>query len=61
VDFEKSQKRLKGKKKAYLKLNNQVPVDVVYLTSYVDNKGILQFRNDIYGYDKMQSQSYRQW
>jgi murein L,D-transpeptidase YcbB/YkuD len=61
VDFEKSQKQLKGRKKAYLKLDHQVPVDVVYLTAYVDNKDILQFRNDIYGYDKMQLQSYRYW
>ncbi len=61
IDFDKSQKRLKGKRKAFLKLNSQVPVDVVYLTSYVDYDGILQFRNDVYGYDKMQLQSYRQW
>ena len=61
VDFEKSQKRLKGKKKAYLSLANQVPVDVVYLTAYVDYKGVVQFRKDVYGYDKMQLQSYRQW
>jgi len=61
VDFEKSQKRLKGKRKAYLNLTNQVPVDVIYLTSYVDYAGVLQFRNDVYGYDKMQLQSYRQW
>jgi len=61
VDFEKSQKRLKGKRKAYLNLTNQVPVDVIYLTSYVDYKGVLQFRNDVYGYDKMQLLSYRQW
>ena len=61
VDFEKSQERLKGKKKSYLKLENQVPVDVIYLTSYVDHEGILQFRNDIYGYDKMQLQAFRKW
>ncbi len=61
VDFEKSQKRLKGKKKAYLNLTNQVPVDVVYLTAYVDYDGVLQFRDDVYGYDKMQVQSYRNW
>ena len=61
VDFEKSQKRLKGKRKAYLNLTSQVPVDVIYLTSYVDYEGVLQFRNDVYGYDKMQLQSYRQW
>lgn len=61
IDFDKAQKRLKGKKKAYLSLENRVPVDVVYLTSYVDYNGTLQFRDDIYGYDKMQLQSYRKW
>lgn len=61
VDFAKSQKRLKGRKKAYLKLDHQVPVDVVYLTAYVDYDGVLNFRNDVYGYDKMQLQSYRNW
>ena len=61
VDFEKSQERLKGSKKSYLKLDNQVPVDVIYLTSYVDYEGVLQFRNDIYGYDKMQLQAFRKW
>jgi len=61
IDFEKSQKQLKGKKNSYLKLDQRVPVDVVYLTSYVDEQNLLQFRNDIYGYDNMQLQSYRQW
>ena len=61
VDFEKSQKRLKGRKKASLKLDNPVPVDIVYLTAYVDYDGVLNFRNDVYGYDKMQLQSYRNW
>jgi len=61
VDFKKSTKRLKGKKEVSLKLDSQVPVDVVYLTAYVDYNGVLNFRNDIYGYDKMQLQSYRKW
>ena len=61
IDFDKSQKRLKGKKKSYLKLEKKVAVDVVYLTAYVDYNNVLQFRNDIYGYDKMQLQSYRKW
>ncbi len=61
VDFEKSQEKLKGRKKGYLKLDNQVPVDVIYLTAYVDYDGVLQFRNDIYGYDKMQLQAFRKW
>ncbi|MDQ7084890.1 MAG: L,D-transpeptidase family protein [Sulfurovum sp.] len=61
VNYSKSQKILKGKKKAYLALKNKVPVDVVYLTAYVDSAGVLQFRNDIYGYDAMQLKSYRKW
>jgi murein L,D-transpeptidase YcbB/YkuD len=61
VDFEKSQERLEGVDKAFLYLKEQVPVDVIYLTAYVDYDGVLQFRNDIYGYDKMQLQSFRKW
>jgi murein L,D-transpeptidase YcbB/YkuD len=61
VDFDKSQKTLKGKKNSYLKLNEKVPVDVVYLTAWVDYNGELQFRNDIYHYDNMQLKSFRKW
>lgn len=61
VDFEKSQDILKGKKKVYLPLDNRVPVDVVYLTSWVDYEGQLQFRNDVYHYDEMQLKSFRKW
>jgi len=61
IDFEKAQERLKGTKKEFLTLTEKVPVDVVYLTAYVDYDGVLQFRNDIYGYDQMQLQSYRRW
>ena len=61
VDFDKSQNIMKGKKRRHFTLNDQVPVDVVYLTSWVDYEGVLQFRNDIYGYDKMQLTSIRKW
>ncbi|MFK5976979.1 MAG: L,D-transpeptidase family protein [Sulfurovum sp.] len=61
VNLASSKKRLKGKKRQFLGLNNKVPVDVVYLTAFVDYDGILQFRNDIYGYDRMQLHSYRKW
>lgn len=61
VDFKKSQKILKGKTKTYFSLKEQVPVDVIYLTAWVDDKGTLQFRNDIYGYDAMQLKSFRRW
>lgn len=61
IDFAKSQNILKGKKKAYFALRNRVPVDVIYLTSWVDYEGKLQFRNDIYRYDEMQLKSFRKW
>lgn len=61
IDFEKAQERLKGSRKEFLSLTEKVPVDVVYLTAYVDYDGVLQFRDDIYGYDHMQLQSYRKW
>jgi murein L,D-transpeptidase YcbB/YkuD len=61
VDFEKSQKILKGKKKTYLHLPQKIPVDITYLTAWIDHDGKLQFRNDIYHYDKMQLQAYRKW
>jgi len=61
IDFNKSQKILKGKKKSFISLEEKVPVDVIYLTAWVDYDGKLQFRNDIYGYDKMQLKSFRKW
>jgi murein L,D-transpeptidase YcbB/YkuD len=61
VDYKRSKKILKGKVKTYLPLKEQVPVDVIYLTSWVDYNDRLQFRNDIYGYDKMQLKSFRKW
>ena len=61
IDFKKSQEILKGKKKTYFALKQKASVDVVYLTAWVDYEGNLQFRNDIYGYDKMQLKSFRKW
>ena len=61
IDFEQSQEILKGKKNTYYKLQEKVPVDVVYLTAWVDYEGKLQFRNDVYKYDEMQLKSFRKW
>ena len=61
VNLTASKKRLKGKKREFLSLDNRVPVDVVYLTAYMDYSGNLQLRNDVYGYDRMQLQSHRKW
>lgn len=32
-------------------LNNAVPVHIIYVTSWVDSRGIVQFRNDLYKRD----------
>ncbi len=61
INFEKAQKTLKGKRKKYFNLTEKVPIDVIYLTAWVDYDGKLQFRNDVYGYDEMQLKSFRKW
>jgi len=53
LDYDKAKKILKGKKQTYFPVD-EIPVDVIYLTAWVDPDGILQMRNDIYGYDKEQ-------
>lgn len=37
-------------------LNNKIPIHIVYLTAWVDENGKLQFREDIYNFDKMQKE-----
>jgi len=61
IDLNKAFEILKGKKNTTIKLQRTVPVDIVYLTAYVDYDGNLQFRDDVYNYDKMQLKSFREW
>ncbi len=61
LDFDDAQKILEGKKKTYVNLKQKVPIDVVYLTAWVDYDGVLQFRDDVYHYDEMQLKSFRRW
>ncbi len=61
LSFDKAKKILKGKKRKQISLQERIPVDIIYLTAWVDYDGKLQFRNDIYGYDKMQLKSFRRW
>ncbi len=61
IDYSSAQKKLKTKNKEYISLSQKIPVDIIYLTAWIDDKGQLQFRNDIYGYDKMQLKAYRKW
>jgi len=54
IDFEKAQATLEHNKKKPLRLSHSIPVDMIYLTTWVNGDGTVEFRDDIYGYDKMQ-------
>lgn len=51
-----TEERLAGEldlgKERFIPLLNKVPVSIVYFTSWVDEDGILQEREDIYGHDR---------
>jgi murein L,D-transpeptidase YcbB/YkuD len=38
-------------------LPEPVPIQLMYLTAFVDDKGIVQFRKDIYGHDELQAKA----
>ncbi|PLY05065.1 MAG: hypothetical protein C0625_13595 [Arcobacter sp.] len=54
INYDKAKEILNDIEKTDFDLNKQIPVHIVYLTSWIDEKGMLQFRDDIYKYDKMQ-------
>jgi murein L,D-transpeptidase YcbB/YkuD len=55
IDMKKSDLILKGKKKLQINIKNKIPIYLIYLTAgYNKKSGELEFRNDIYGYDKIQ-------
>ena len=56
IDFEKANEILKEIDKTTIGLNRKIPVHIVYLTSWIDENGKLQFRDDIYNYDKTQTE-----
>lgn len=56
LDFTEANEILKEIDKTKIDLTKQIPVHLVYLTSWVDENGKLQFREDIYKYDSMQKE-----
>jgi len=48
---ERIEEYLYGGKEKYVVLKKSIPVYIVYLTSFVDEKGLLNFRRDIYARD----------
>ncbi len=59
IDFDKSEAILEENKKTPLRLSHSIPIDMIYLTTWVDENGTVSFRDDIYGYDKMQLSTYK--
>jgi len=50
---------IKKRKRLQVNLPRTVPVHVMYLTAWVDGNGLLQFRHDYYGYDKIHEEALR--
>lgn len=46
---------LKTGKTTLVKLQNPLPVHITYMTAWVDENGVMQFRKDAYGYDNLPS------
>jgi murein L,D-transpeptidase YcbB/YkuD len=59
IDIRKAKKVLKGKRKTFLKVNNKLRIHLIYLTAGINQKGEIQFNNDIYNYDKYQKRRLR--
>ncbi|CUV65693.1 putative ErfK/YbiS/YcfS/YnhG family protein [Sulfurovum sp. enrichment culture clone C5] len=55
INLAHANKVLKGNSETNIALKNSIPVDIVYLTCWMNQDGELQFREDVYGYDAMQS------
>ncbi len=58
IDVEEIMKQLGTRIKQTISLQHEIPVDIVYLTAFVDDYGNLNFRKDIYGYDRFQMARY---
>ena len=62
LTFKKAKRILNDKERHFVALKKKIPVDIIYLTAFIDfEDGSLQFRQDVYDYDKMQLKAYRGW
>jgi len=54
IDFDEAKKILDNDVHTRLYPKKQVPIDTVYLTIWVMRNGMVEFREDLYGYDTLQ-------
>ena len=57
INMEKADKILEGKRKVQYNIKNKLPIYLVYLTAGMNDDNQLEFRNDIYRYDKFMKRS----
>jgi murein L,D-transpeptidase YcbB/YkuD len=57
IDLAHAKKILKGKKKHQLNVKTQLPINLIYLTAGINENNELEFRDDIYRYDKFMKRS----
>jgi murein L,D-transpeptidase YcbB/YkuD len=57
-DMTKIEETIAGRKELYVSLPKHLPVYLVYFTSWVDEAGNVNFRDDIYGHDKSLAKEY---
>ncbi|MCK5854179.1 MAG: L,D-transpeptidase family protein [Sulfurovaceae bacterium] len=56
INLKKSDKILKGKRQRQINIKNKLPIYIVYITAGFNSQtNELEFREDIYNYDKMQN------
>ena len=59
INLKRAKKILKGKRKTQLNMSDKLRIHLVYLTAGMNSDGELEFRNDLYGYDKYQKRIVR--
>ncbi|AXH10383.1 hypothetical protein CP960_11995 [Malaciobacter halophilus] len=56
-EIKSALKTIQSKNKQKITLKNSIPIHIVYLTAWIDEKGNLQIRDDIYGLDNIQKKA----
>ncbi|CAM3450834.1 L,D-transpeptidase family protein [Arcobacter aquimarinus] len=56
ITLQKADEFFKETSEKSVGLNNKIPIHIIYLTAWVDENEKLQFREDIYNFDKMQKE-----
>jgi murein L,D-transpeptidase YcbB/YkuD len=59
IDVDSIMEKLGTTEKETISLKKVVPVDITYLTAFVDDYNNIHFRKDIYNYDKYQFKDYK--